>query len=92
MKITAMAILTIAFSIFSSAHAVAFDWATVGDPSNSGEFSGAFPHGYGPDAIVGGVDYTYRISKYEVTAGQYTEFLNAVATSDPHGLYNTNMW
>ncbi len=37
----------------------------------------------------GGVDHSYSIGKYEVTAGQYTEFLNAVAATDPHGLYNS---
>jgi hypothetical protein len=30
----------------------------------------------------------YSISKYETTIGQYTAFLNAVAKSDPHGLYD----
>jgi len=40
----------------------------------------------------GGVDYAYNIGKYEVTAGQYTEFLNAVAATDTHGLYNRHMW
>jgi len=38
------------------------------------------------------VDYAYNISTYEVTAGQYTEFLNAVAATDTYGLYNSNMW
>ncbi len=38
------------------------------------------------------VDHVYEIGKYEVTAGQYTEFLNAVAATDTYGLYNTNMW
>ena len=40
---------------------------------------------------VGSVDHVYQIGKYEVTAGQYTEFLNAVAKADPNGLYNTAM-
>ena len=48
--------------------------------------------GYGADRICGAVGYTYNIGKYEVTAGQYTEFLNAVAKTDTYGLYNTNMW
>src|SRR5262245_17624856 len=34
---------------------------------------------------------TAQRGKYEVTAGQYTEFLNAVAKADPNGLYNTKM-
>ena len=64
---------------------------TVGDPNNTGELSGSGAGGYGPDRICGTVDYEYRIGKYEVTAGQYCEFLNAVAGSDPYGLYNTSM-
>ena len=40
----------------------------------------------------GSVDYVYRMGKFEVTAGQYTEFLNAVAATDTYGLYNTSMW
>src|SRR4051812_3617109 len=40
---------------------------------------------------IGSVGYIYQIGKYEVTAGQYTEFLNAVAKADPNGLYNTAM-
>ena len=33
----------------------------------------------------------YQIAKYEVTNAQYAEFLNAVADTDPYGLYNPNM-
>ncbi|MDO8588279.1 MAG: SUMF1/EgtB/PvdO family nonheme iron enzyme [Armatimonadota bacterium] len=40
----------------------------------------------------GSVSYNYNIGKYEVTATQYTEFLNAKAATDPYGLYNTSMW
>ena len=64
----------------------------VGNPGNAGEVSGAGAGGNGPDRICGAVDYTYNIGKYEVTAGQYCEFLNAVADIDTHGLYNTSMW
>jgi formylglycine-generating enzyme required for sulfatase activity len=39
----------------------------------------------------GGVDYTYKIGKYEVTVGQYATFLNAVAAVDNYGLYNPPM-
>jgi formylglycine-generating enzyme required for sulfatase activity len=38
------------------------------------------------------VDYVYSIGKFEVTAGQYTDFLNAVAGDDTYGLYNEAMW
>ena len=39
----------------------------------------------------GAVDYEFNIGKYEVTAGQYTAFLNAVAGVDTYALYNTTM-
>jgi formylglycine-generating enzyme len=41
--------------------------------------------------LYGSVDHAYNIGKYEVTAGQYCEFLNAKAKSDPYGLYDTYM-
>jgi len=64
----------------------------VGNPGNPGEWSGESYGGAGPDRICGAVDYEYNIGKYEVTAGQYCEFLNAVAGVDTYYLYNTNMW
>jgi formylglycine-generating enzyme required for sulfatase activity len=39
----------------------------------------------------GAVGYSYAISTFEVTAGQYTVFLNAVARADPYGLYDSNV-
>lgn len=70
-----------------TAAAVNIATVPVSNPGNAGELSGAGAGGSGPDAIVGGVAYTYNIGKYEVTAGQYTEFLNAVAATDTYGLY-----
>jgi len=67
------------------------EMVTVGDPGNAGELSGAGAGGYGPDRICGAVSYEYRIGKYEVTAGQYTEFLNAVGGVDTYALYNMTM-
>lgn len=52
----------------------------VGDPGNPSDFAG-----------YGAVDYSFSIGKYEVTINQYCEFLNAVAQSDPYGLYDTRM-
>ena len=63
----------------------------VGNSGNAGEWSGESYGGYGPDRICGAVGYTYDIGKYEVTAGQYTEFLNAVAATDTYELYTTSM-
>jgi formylglycine-generating enzyme len=41
--------------------------------------------------LYGGVAYTYNIGKYDVTVGQYTAFLNAVAATDTYGLYSPSM-
>ena len=70
---------------------VVIDIVTVGNPGNAGELSGEGAGGYGPDRICGAVDYVYNIGKFEITAGQYTEFLNAVADDDNYGLYDTKM-
>ena len=59
--------------------AVTFDWATVGNPGNAGDVQ--------PEGAFGAVNYTYSISKHEVTNAQYVEFLNAVAATDTNGLY-----
>jgi formylglycine-generating enzyme len=72
--------------------AITIDTVAVGDPGNVGELSGAgVVGGNGPDRVCGSVSYNYNIGKYEVTAGQYTAFLNAVAKTDTYGLYNTSM-
>jgi formylglycine-generating enzyme len=90
MKTTAMlALLSLSLLLVPTAHAVVtFDWVTVGNPGNAAdtEVMSDGTTGYGA------VGYTYSISKFEVTAGQYTEFLNAVADSDPYGLYDLGMW
>jgi formylglycine-generating enzyme required for sulfatase activity len=39
----------------------------------------------------GSLPYTYKMGTYDVTLGQYTAFLNAVAKIDTYGLYNTGM-
>ena len=74
-----------------AAQAVTIATVPVGDPGNAGELSGAGAGGLGPDRICGSVGYNYNIGKYEVTAGQYTDFLNKVARTDTYGLYNTDM-
>lgn len=71
---------------------VVIETVTVGNAGNAGENSGeSDPDGWGPDRICGPVDYVYNIGTFEVTAGQYTEFLNAVAAADPYGLWNPSM-
>ncbi|MGA2033361.1 MAG: SUMF1/EgtB/PvdO family nonheme iron enzyme [Thermoguttaceae bacterium] len=63
------------------AETITMAMVTVGDPGNAADTTG-----------YGAVGYTYQMGKYDVTAAQYTAFLNAVArTGDPYGLYNSNM-
>jgi formylglycine-generating enzyme required for sulfatase activity len=63
--------------------AVTIDWVTVGGAGNACDVQASGCHG--------AVATSYRISKTEVTNGQYAEFLNAKAVSDPNDLYNTSM-
>lgn len=55
-------------------------FALVGDINNSSDSSG-----------LGAVNYKYLIGQYSVTNCEYVAFLNAVATTDSYGLYNTSM-
>jgi len=70
--------------LMGTAGAVEIETVPVGNLGNTDD-----THGDG----YGAVNYAYNIGKYEVTAGQYTEFLNAVDPdgTNPHGLYNDNM-
>lgn len=76
----ALILVVIFFAVFWGSSlptvAVTFDWAVIRNPGNAPDNTG-----------FGSVDYVYRISQYEVTVAQYSEFLNAVATSDPYQLY-----
>jgi formylglycine-generating enzyme required for sulfatase activity len=53
----------------------------VSDPGNAPD----------PATQVGSVDHEFRMGQFDITIGQYTLFLNAVAQFDPHGLYNPKM-
>ena len=79
-----VAIVAVAFVCVSAAQAGVIQTVTVGNPGNANDIHG---DGYG------GVDYVYQIGTFEVTAGQYRDFLNAVdpAGSNPYGLYNSSM-
>ena len=70
-----------------AAQAVVMETVAVGDAGNAADMrlQSDGTSGYGS------VGYDYRIGKYEVTAGQYTEFLNAKAATDTYGLYDTAM-
>ena len=64
------------------------EFVPVGNPGNTADTAVMTT-----DATTGygSVSYAFRIGKYEVTNDQYSEFLNAVAATDPNGLYDTSM-
>ena len=62
----------------------AMTFVPVGNPGNDNDTASN-------GLSFGKVDYYYNISKYETTYGQYAAFLNAVAKSDPNGLFNQGM-
>jgi formylglycine-generating enzyme required for sulfatase activity len=70
------------------AGAPVIETVAVGNPGNPGEQS-RLP--FGDPTFYGGVAYSYAIGIHEVTAAQYTAFLNAVAATDVYGLYHTRM-
>ena len=82
-----MAVLALATLLVSAAQAITIDMASVGNPGNAPDTEVMFDGTTG----YGSVGYTYQIGKFEVTAGQYAAFLNAVAANDTYGLYNTWM-
>jgi len=86
-----MCVATIVAGLVSSAMAVDIETVTVGNPGNAGELSGKGAGGRGIDSICGPVDYRYNVGKYEVTAGQYCQFLNVSAAIDTYGLYDERM-
>jgi formylglycine-generating enzyme len=82
----AAAVAAVVFSaVFqpASARAVTIDLVPVGNPGNANDPA--------TGNLYGGVAYDYQIGKYDVTIGQYTEFLNAVAKTDSFDLYVDNM-
>jgi formylglycine-generating enzyme required for sulfatase activity len=75
-----------------AAAAVEIEWATVARPTNAADTEVMVCCGnYVGTSGYGAVPYYFRISRYETTNAQYAEFLNAVAATDTHALYNTNM-
>lgn len=53
----------------------------IGNPGNAAD----------PATGYGLVAYPYNIGQHEVTNFQYSVFLNVIARTDPHNLYNTEM-
>jgi formylglycine-generating enzyme required for sulfatase activity len=59
---------------------VTVDWVEVGTPGNAPDHTG-----------YGAVPASFWLARVETTNAQYAEFLNAVAATDTHGLYNPSM-
>ncbi len=79
-KTVLICVICVLLACISLTQAVTIDTVTVGNAGNTADGTG-----------YGAVGYEYNIGKYEVTAGQYAEFLNAVAATDTYGLYNPSM-
>jgi formylglycine-generating enzyme required for sulfatase activity len=81
-KLMTMCLVVAVLAIGSAAQAdlITIDTVTVGDVGNTAD-----------STTYGAVAYEYNIGKYEVSIGQYTAFLNAVAATDTYSLYNTSM-
>ncbi len=72
--------VVVAVALAGVLHAAAPETVPVGNPGNKADTTG-----------YGAVAYEYKIGKYEVTNAEYCEFLNAVAKSDGHQLYDVRM-
>jgi sulfatase modifying factor 1 len=70
-------------SLAVPAPAITYDLVTVGNAGNANDPA--------TGNLYGGVAYDYAIGTYDVTIGQYAEFLNAVAATDTYSLYNGSM-
>jgi formylglycine-generating enzyme len=68
---------------------ILIDTVLVGNKGNAPDQ--LWPSNNPTKLLFGSVDYRYRIGTTEVTNAQYTAFLNAKATSDSLGLYDTEM-
>lgn len=65
----------------AKADPLSLEMISIGNPANAAD----------PASGFGSVGYSFKISKYGVTIDDYLKFLNAVAKSDPHQLYNPLM-
>ena len=62
-----------------TAQAITIEVSTVGDANNAA------------NSGHGAVDFEYALMTHEFTNAQYAEFLNSIAATDTHSLYNTAM-
>lgn len=74
-------LVSICSAALPAAAQITIDLVTIGDTGNAPD----------PATGIGSVATEYRIGATEVTSSQYAAFLNAVAASNPHGLYSPLM-
>jgi formylglycine-generating enzyme required for sulfatase activity len=67
----------------TQADVLSLQFVPVGNPGNAADPA--------TGSLYGSVPYTYQMGKYDVTVGQYVQFLNAVAKTDTYGLYYGGM-
>ena len=79
----AIAVLFAGLTLISNLQAqplVTIETVPVGNAGNAADSTG-----------YGSVAHNFNIGTYEVTIGQYTDFLNSVAATDTYSLYNASM-
>src|SRR5262245_2263385 len=89
-----LSLIAAAFGWAPAGATVTVDWADVGGPGNvCRTHTGSLDPSEPPfqAGCFGAVAAPFKIARTEVTNAQYAAFLNAVAQSDPNGLYNTSM-
>jgi formylglycine-generating enzyme len=81
-------VLTFALLCADAVYGITIETVPVGNPGNPAD--GRYADIYHPNGF-GSVNQSFDIGKTEVTNAQYVALLNAVAKSDPYGLYSTSM-
>ncbi|MEQ1854097.1 MAG: SUMF1/EgtB/PvdO family nonheme iron enzyme, partial [Chthoniobacteraceae bacterium] len=75
---------------FTKFNPAPLEFVTVGNLTNSNDTIDG-NNETGGNQFFGAVSTSFQMGKYEVTNDQYAEFLNAVAMTDPNGLYDPAM-
>jgi formylglycine-generating enzyme required for sulfatase activity len=81
-----LALLLVVCFPCATVRAVTIDMVRIGNPGNPADMRDPYRLNG-----IGSVARTFNIGNTEITNAQYVEFLNAVAASDPYGLYRTGM-
>ncbi len=86
----ALAIFALPLLLSVQARAITISTVAVGNVGNANDPADG-DSGTAGIQNFGAVGYAYSVGTTEVTVGQYTAFLNAVAATDTYLLYNTSM-